>query len=161
MARSPGRATPLVLALALAAALGAPAILGGCPIIDVGDTPVAPPDCQPSLADFKKPGGIWDVAIDPPDQSKSCVAQVACHNQATGRSALKLIVKPRSAMLDNEWSFNYDSVTRFLNCSTPADSQFITKPEAGTDPHLGGDIWTCDSQSCEPERTIEAWIAAH
>jgi hypothetical protein len=39
-------------------------------------------------------------------------------------------------------------------------SAFITKPEAGTDPHLGGDLWTCDGASCEPIRTIEAWIDA-
>jgi hypothetical protein len=51
-------------------------------------------------------------------------------------------------------------VTRFLNCSQPEASLFITKPEAGSDPHVGGDLWVCDSANCEPERTIIEWINA-
>jgi len=134
-------------------------LLAACPTVDVGDTPVAPPLCRPSLQAFKEPGGIWDVAIAPGDTAKSCISMTGCHGVATGRSSLRLIDKPRDQMSDSEWSLNLDSVARFLNCSTPSDSPFITKPEAGADPHLGGELWTCDS-TCEPIVTVEAWINA-
>jgi hypothetical protein len=137
------------------------ATLAGCPTVDLGDTPVTPPLCRPSLDTFKMEGGIWDVAVDPPDMTKSCVANAGCHAQATGRSALRLISKPRDQMLDSDWSTNLDVIARFLNCPTPASSEFITKPEAGVDPHLGGDLWTCGGSACEPIDTVEAWIAAH
>jgi hypothetical protein len=134
--------------------------LAGCPTVDVGDTPVAPPLCRPSLEAFRAPGGIWDVAIDPPDPARSCIVAEGCHSQATGRSGLRLIAKSRDLFTDVEWSLNLDVVSRYLNCSTPSDSTFITKPEAGTDPHLGGDLWTCGGSGCEPISTIEAWIDA-
>jgi hypothetical protein len=128
----------------------------------VGDTPVAPPDCKPNFDDFQKPGGIWDTAIDVPDMSKNCVANGGCHEESTGRSALRFIYKtPRTAMTLSDFQANYDVLTRFLNCSNPAASPFITKPEAGTDPHLGGDLWTCAGGSCQPEMDIEAWIETH
>lgn len=130
--------------------------LGGCPTVDLGETPVQPPLCRPSLEAFKMAGGIWETAIDPPDKAKSCVSRAGCHAQATGRSALRLIVPPTT---DNDWSTNLDVVARFLNCSTPSQSLFITKPEAGSDPHLGGDLWVCDA-TCQPARTVEAWIDA-
>jgi hypothetical protein len=133
--------------------------LAGCPTIDVGDTPVEPPQCKPDSQKFQDPGGIWDVAIDPADQTKSCISQNGCHSQATGRSALRLVAKPRAQLSAAEWQTNYEVVTNFLNCSTPKESPFITKPLAGVDPHLGGDLWTCDSTSCEPANTVEQWIA--
>jgi hypothetical protein len=134
--------------------------LGACPTVDLGDTPVTPPLCLPSLDDFMKDGGIWDVAIDPPDETKSCIANEGCHAQATGRSALRLIAKAHVDMTPSDWTTNLNVIARFLNCATPASSEFITKPEGGVDPHLGGDLWVCDS-TCEPIDTVEAWIAAH
>jgi hypothetical protein len=129
-------------------------LLAGCPTIDVGDTPVEPPKCRPSTDTFQKAGGIWDVAIDPADQTKSCIAQNGCHSQATGRSALRLVTKPRAMLTAADWQTNYDVVTNFLNCSTPKESPFVTKPLAGVDPHLGGDLWT----GMEPANTVELWI---
>lgn len=105
-------------------------------------------------------GGIWDTAVNPPDTAKSCIANEGCHAQATGRSALRLISKPRDQMLDSDWSTNLDVIARYLNCATPANSQFITKPEEGIDDHLGGNLWVCDA-TCEPITTVEAWIANH
>ncbi len=151
--RGPGAARSLLLLIGLAV-LGA---LSACPTVDVGETPVAPPPCRPSFQTFMEPGGIWDVAINPPDQAKSCVAMNGCHTSDTGRSALRLIPMPTS---DADWQLNYEVVTRFLNCSQPEASPFITKPEAGTDPHVGGDLWMCDSANCEPENTIIQWINA-
>ncbi len=130
----------------------------GC-TINLGETTPVPPECLPSLATFMAQGGIWDTAIDPPDQTKSCVAMTGCHAQATGRSALRLIYKPRDQFTADDWQANFDEVAQFLNCGTPEASEFITKPEAGVDPHLGGDLWVCDA-TCEPIRTVEAWISA-
>jgi len=133
-------------------------VLAGCPTIDLGDTPVTPPLCRPSLDELKKPGGIWDLAVNPPDASKSCVAMSGCHAQATGRSALRLIPTP---MTDADWEQNLDEIAQFLDCATPSASLFVTKPEAGVEAHLGGELWTCDASSCEPIDTVEKWIAAH
>lgn len=134
--------------------------LAGCPTVDLGDQPVAPPLCRPSLTTFREPGGIWDRAIATADPARSCVAMAGCHAQATGRSSLRLVFKPREQLSESEWALNLDAVARFLSCATPSESPFITKPEAGTDPHLGGDLWTCDGAGCEPIASIEAWIDA-
>jgi hypothetical protein len=133
--------------------------LGACPTVDLGDTPVTPPLCRPNLDAFKMEGGIWDTAVNPPDATKSCVANEGCHAQATGSSALRLITKPRDQMLDSDWSTNLDVIGRYLNCATPANSEFVAKPQ-GEIGHLGGTIWVCDA-TCEPIMTVEAWIAAH
>ena len=132
--------------------------LGGCPTVDTGETPVEPPPCKPNFQQFKEPGGIWDVAINPPDMTKSCVANDGCHSQATGRSALRLINKPSAEMTDSDWLLNYQVISRYLNCSEPSASQLITKPSIESDPHVGGDLWTCQGVGCQPETTIETWI---
>jgi hypothetical protein len=142
---------PALLLLLLAAA---------CPTVDPGDNPVAPPLCRPDLETFKMPGGIWDTAINPPDEAKSCVAMAGCHSQDTGRSGLRLINKQRDLFTEVEWELNLESVARSLDCSTPSYSPFITKPLAGTNGHIGGDLWTCSGSDCEPVRTIEAWITS-
>ena len=130
-------------------------VLAGCPTVDLGDTPVTPPLCRPSLDELKRT--VWPAAIDPPDQSKSCVAQAGCHAQTTGRSALRLIPTPAS---DADWAQNLDEIAQFLDCASPAASLFITKPQAGTEAHLGGDLWP-DCATCEPVSTVEKWVAAH
>jgi hypothetical protein len=132
-------------------------LLGACPTVDLGDTPVTPPLCRPKLDPFMAEGGIWDTAINPPDMTKSCIANDGCHAQATGRSALRLISKPRDQMLLSDWNTNLDVIARYLNCATPANSLLITKPEAGIETHNGGDLWFCDA-TCEPITTVEAWI---
>jgi hypothetical protein len=132
--------------------------LAGCPTVDLGDTPVQPPLCRPNLETFKAPGGIWETAINPADTNMSCVAREGCHAQATGRSALRLIYPPAT---DTDWTTNLDVVARFLNCSTPSDSLFITKPEGGKEGHLGGDIWpSCPTGDCTPIKEIVDWIDA-
>jgi|SRR5215831_16013281 len=138
-------------------AAGLVAGVAGCPTVDLGPTPVSAPLCRPSLDEFKRDGGIWDVAINPTDTTKSCVAMNGCHSSTTGHSALSLIYKPRAQMTDTDWSTNLDQIAAFLNCATPMSSQFITKPEAGVESHNGGDLWTCDA-TCEPIMTVVQWI---
>jgi hypothetical protein len=132
-------------------------VLAGCPTIDLGETPVTPPLCRPSLDTLKKPGGVWDVAVNPSDPQKSCVAMAGCHAQATGRSALRLIPMPQS---DADWAQNLDEIAQFLDCASPSESLFVTKPEAGVESHLGGDLWE-NCATCEPMATVVKWIAAH
>ena len=123
----------------------------GCPTVDQGDQPVAPEACRPDPAFFEST--IWPNAIAPAgDDEHSCVAKAGCHARETGRSALRLIAAPASKI---DYTMNYDAVTRFLNCSTPTASPFISKPTAGGDPHAGGDLWTSGE---EPELTVERWI---
>lgn len=135
-------------------------LFAACPTLDLGDTPVTPPPCRPSLEAFRREGGIWDTAIAPADENHSCIAKDGCHAQATGRSAFRLIAKLRIEMTDTDWTANLDVVARFLDCASPSSSPFITKPEVGTDPHLGGELWSCSGSSCEPIHTVESWIEA-
>jgi hypothetical protein len=122
----------------------------GCPTVDLGETPVTPQPCRPDPGRFKNE--VWPMAIAPADMTKSCVGQAGCHARETGRSALRLIAMPQS---DADYDSNYDIVTRFLNCSTPQSSQFITKPASGSDPHAGGDVWTAGEG---PALVVEQWI---
>ena len=136
----------LLLSVALAAGVAA-----ACPTVDQGDQPVPPEACRPDPAAFETT--IWPQAIAVSDMSKSCVAKAGCHARETGRSALRLIANPVNAI---DFQMNYDAVTRFLNCSTPSASPFISKPTAGGNPHAGGDLWVAGQ---EPELTVEKWIA--
>lgn len=131
---------------------------GGCPTVDTGEVPVTPGLCRPDMATFREPGGIWDVAIAPAEPTKSCLQAMGCHAQEDGRSALRLRSLTRDQLTEADWQANYDVITRFLNCSTPSASPFITKPESGNDPHGGGDLWDCTSTACEPIMTVERWI---
>jgi hypothetical protein len=142
------------LACRLACGLAAVLVVGaasGCPTVDQGEPPVAPEACRPDPALFEST--IWPQAIAVADESKSCVAKAGCHARETGRSALRLIAAPANAV---DFQQNYDAVTRFLNCSTPSASPFISKPTGGGDPHAGGDLWT---EGEEPELTVERWIS--
>jgi hypothetical protein len=144
-------AAPLRRVAAVAVALGIAGAASGCPTVDQGDQPVAPEACRPDPELFETT--IWPNAIAPAgDDAHSCVAQAGCHARETGRSALRLIAAPASKV---DYTMNYDAVTRFLNCSTPSASPFISKPTAGGDPHAGGDLWT---SGAEPELTVERWI---
>jgi hypothetical protein len=136
----------LLLGVALAAWAAA-----ACPTVDQGEVPVTPEACRPDLAQFTST--VWPNAIANADKTKSCVANAGCHARETGRSALRLIALPTTP---GDYQMNYEAVTRFLNCSTPAASPFVTKPTAGGDPHAGGDLWTSGE---EPEKTVEAWIS--
>jgi hypothetical protein len=82
---------------------------------------------------------IYPEYLAPADASKSCVANAGCHQAATGRSALRLETSP----VDN--NRNYQTVSRFLNCSTPESSLLLSKPLKGGDPHAGGDVFQSSS----------------
>ncbi|RMH44695.1 MAG: hypothetical protein D6689_01830 [Deltaproteobacteria bacterium] len=118
------------------AAAWAAAFAAGCPTVDLGQEPPAPALCRPDRAYFDTE--LWPNLIAAPDAPYNCVAAGGCHERASGRSALRLIVNDPPSPGDLQQ--NYDVVTRFLNCGTPGASPFLTKPLAGVDPHGGGDL---------------------
>jgi hypothetical protein len=122
-----------------------------CPTVDQGEVPIAPEACRPDFTTWKD--DVWPNAVAVADDTKSCVAAAGCHARETGRSALRFIAVPLS---DVDHQMNYDAVTRFLNCSTPQASSFVSKPTAGFDPHAGGDLWM---PNMEPTLSVEQWIS--
>lgn len=116
----------LLLVLAMA--------LGGCPTVDLGDTPTDIGLCNP-------PGGIeyFQAKIWPefvrPGNANSCTKSGGCHNEAGG-NALSF---DSSAMPD--FAANYRQAQVFLNCGTPEASLLLVKPLSGLEPHGGGDIF--------------------
>lgn len=108
--------------------------LSGCPTVDLGDTPPDIGQCRPDRQYYIDV--IWPNYLAPATPARSCVGMAGCHEQQSGRSALRLSV---AQPVDHDR--NYQVVTRFLNCSTPLSSELLTKPLAGMEPHQGGDIF--------------------
>ena len=108
-------------------------VLGGCPDVDLGQLDEEPGICRPDFAYYKDQ--IWPQFLAPADTNKSCVGKTGCHQQTTGRSALRLATDP----VDH--AANYETVTRFLNCGSPEASLLLSKPVAGGTAHGGGDIF--------------------
>src|SRR5687767_15749172 len=123
-------------------------LLGGCPLVDLGDQPPVPGDCRPDRVQFE--ATVWPNAIALPGPD-SCVAS-DCHAKATGRSAFRVIENPTTPA---DWDENYEVTIRFTNCGTPSASTLITKPAEIGNPHAGGDIWTIGSGEA---LIVEQWI---
>ncbi|HUS63730.1 MAG TPA: hypothetical protein VMZ28_04265 [Kofleriaceae bacterium] len=121
----------------------------GCPTVDLGETPVSPGSCRPDPGYYRDV--MWPEFFDPPDSSRSCVAEPGCHRQEDGRSAMRL-VEPDS---DSDHMRNYDVVTRFLDCGAPESSTALTKPLSDVDPHGGGDLF---DRGSEPEDAFLMWF---
>jgi hypothetical protein len=121
-------------ALKAARGLCIAALLTGCPTVDLGDTPPDIGQCRPDRQYYIDV--IWPRYLAPPTAARSCVAATGCHQESTGRSALRL-----STAEPVDHDRNYQVVTRFLNCGTPLASELLTKPLAGVETHQGGDIF--------------------
>ncbi len=107
--------------------------LSGCPTVDLGDTPSGIGLCNP-------PGGadyfqtmIWPQFVQNP--KKACTTATGCHGEA-GAGILKFKTMPV------DYGFNYRQAQVYLNCGTPMQSELLTAPLSGTDPHGGGDIFS-------------------
>lgn len=118
-------------------------LAGGCSTVDLGQAPVAPGTCRPDEAYYKST--IWPQYLNPSDKNLSCVSQAGCHRSQDGRSALRLLTG--DPLSDADQNTNYNVVTRFLNCGSPEASPLLTKPESGTNPHAGGDLFDPGSNS--------------
>jgi hypothetical protein len=114
-------------------ALASATLLTACPTVDLGDQPPDVGQCRPDKLYFNDV--IWPRYIAPVDMTRSCVGKSGCHAADTGRSALRFSTAPVNA------DGNYQVATRFLNCQSPLASTLLTKPLAGQEAHLGGDIF--------------------
>lgn len=128
-------------------------LAGGCPTVDLGESPAAPGSCRPDPTYFHDI--LWpEVIATPSDPAKTCLGAVGCHRQDSGRSALRFIAD--EPLSDADFRDNYNVVTRFLSCGAPAQSSFLTKPLSGIDPHGGGDLLEPGSDA---ETVFLQWFA--
>ncbi len=111
--------------------------LGGCPTVDLGDTPSDIGSCNPS-------GGLayFISDIEPKyfklsDTVNGCAQSASCHDQEHG------LALQRIAPVDD--MANYRVTQGYLNCGQPMASELLTKPLAGIDGHGGGDIFASTS----------------
>lgn len=112
----------LAVHLRTALALTALAALPGCPTVDLGDTPADIGSCRPDRDYFEQV--IWPMYIAPADEAKSCIAQIGCHNDSLGaRSGMHL-----KTTMPIDYTTNYRTVSRHLNCSDPSASDMLTYP---------------------------------
>ncbi|MBA3392208.1 MAG: hypothetical protein H0T89_06170 [Deltaproteobacteria bacterium] len=109
-------------------------LLGGCPTVDLGDTPTDIGLCNPAGGIEYFEAMIWPEFVRPADTMKGCTRTGGCHDEAGG-NALGFRTQPV------DFAFNYRQAQVFLNCGTPEASQLLTKPRAGLDAHGGGDLF--------------------
>jgi len=110
------------------------ALLGGCPTVDLGDTPTDINLCNPAGGIDYFSSEIYPNFVRPTDAANGCTKSGGCHNEAGG-NALNFKTNPQDDV------FNYRQAQVFLNCGTPEMSQFLTKPLAGVEAHGGGNIY--------------------
>jgi len=113
--------------------------LGGCPTVDLGDTPTDINLCNPEGGIDYFRDEVYPKFIRPQD-STGCTSQAGCHNEGGG-NALNFKTSPQDD------AFNFRQAQVFLNCGTPEMSQLLTKPLAGVDTHGGGNIYTSTSDA--------------
>ena len=107
-------------------------LLGGCPTVDLGDTPTEVGLCNPAggLSYFQSQ--IWPNYVQRPVADQTC-ARSSCH--VAGGNALEF---PNPI----DFPTAYRRVQVYLNCGSPESSLFLTKPLTGVEPHGGGDIFS-------------------
>jgi len=105
--------------------------------LDLGENPPAPGGCRPDFAYYRD--RVWPEYLAPADPETSCVRAGGCHDIADGRSTLLL---DTTAPIDHE--LNYETATRFLDCSSQNLSPLLTKPLAEEE-HGGGEIFDTGS----------------
>ena len=108
-------------------------LLGGCPTVDLGDTPQDIGLCNPAGGLDYFTNEIWPNFVRPTDGTRGCTRAGGCHNEAGG-NALGFRTNPV------DMTFNYRQTQIYLNCGQPAASDLLTKPLAGIEAHGGGDL---------------------
>jgi hypothetical protein len=123
-----GRCFGLRRGLGLGLGLG---LLGGCPTVDLGDTPTDIGLCNPAGGVSYFQDQIWPKYVVRTDPKAQC-NQANCH--IAGGNGLDF---PTPV----DYPTAYKRVQIYLNCGMPSASPFLTKPLAGIDAHTGGDIF--------------------
>jgi hypothetical protein len=122
------------------------ALCGGCPTVDLGDTPPDIGACVPAKGEAYFESDIWPTYIN--NTKKSCVSST-CHVPGGNGGTLHYDTSP--AALPNDYKLTLPQ----LNCSRPEESPLLTKPVAGMVGHGGGDIF----QMSDPEvQTFLDWF---
>jgi hypothetical protein len=128
-----------VALLAAAAALGG----GACSSVDLGSPPADVNACRPDQTYFVKT--IWPDVLAQDYNGKHCYDS-GCHDQGSGRP-LTLVV-PADPMpplgagttLPADWMADYLSASEQMQCSSPAGSELLTRPD-GERTHGGGKLF--------------------
>ena len=145
---------------ALAAALGAGALVTACSTVDLGDPPADVNACRPSESEFAN-GGIWENFLGKDYGGRHCY-DASCHDSGSGRP-LSLTVPmvfsspmaPIKTPLPPDWQADYRSVTENLQC-TDVDSSLLLLMPSGARVHGGGKLIAPSG----PEVTlIEMWVS--
>jgi hypothetical protein len=104
----------------------------GCPTVDLGDTPEDIGLCNPrgGLPYFQDV--IWPRFVRP-GMAGGCTTAGGCHVFGDG-NLLGYKVNPI------DFPANYRATLVHLECGTPMQSKFLTKPLAGIDGHGGMDL---------------------
>ncbi|MEO8703697.1 MAG: hypothetical protein ABI867_26845 [Kofleriaceae bacterium] len=120
---------PRVVALALL-------LLGGCPTVDLGDTPDDIIKCNPAGGADYFSANIYPMYLKADDTATGCTQAAGCHNEGGG-TPLNLRIGAR-----RDDAFNFKQAQEFLDCDDPAMSRLLTRPLSEIDAHGGGDIYT-------------------
>ena len=109
---------------------------GGCPTVDLGDTPEDIGLCNPRGGLDYFQDVIWPryVRDATPAPANACTSTMgSCHVLGAGNLlGYKVPV---------DYPANYRATLIHLDCGTPMMSKFLTKPLAGIDGHGGMDIF--------------------
>ena len=124
------------MANSLATCCVAVALLGGCPTVDLGDTPTDINLCNPAGGVAYFTATIYPRYLAADDTVNGCTRSTGCHNEGGG-NALSFRIGAR-----RDDAFNFRQAQVFLNCGTPEMSTLLTRPLGSIDPHGGGDIYT-------------------
>jgi hypothetical protein len=107
-------------------------LLGGCPTVDLGDTPSDIGVCNPAGGIEYFEAMIWPEYIKPMDGTRGC-SKTSCHGEG-GTS-------PNFRTMPVDFVVNYRVAQNFLNCGQPMMSDLLTKPMAGINAHGGGELF--------------------
>ena len=111
--------------------------------MDLGDTPTDIGLCNPAGGLDYFTDVIWPSFVRPSDGTNGCTKTGGCHNEAGG-NALSFKTQPAP-----DFPFNYRQAQLFLNCGNPSASLLLTKPQAGVEPHSGGDIFNANDPAIQ------------
>jgi hypothetical protein len=109
--------------------------LGGCPTVDLGDSPEDVGLCNPAQGEAYFEASVWPMFLD--DSSSGGTRQCTkggCHDQ-NGQSALRFKTNPI------DFQANFKTTQIYLNCGSPTTSRLLEKPLTGPETHGGGDIF--------------------
>lgn len=120
-------------AFAASCVLASVPLLGGCPTVDLGDTPPDIGLCNPSKGIDYFISDIEPKFFKLPDTANGCARSSSCHDQAHGLTLDRLDPVDDAA--------NYKVTQSYLNCGQPAASLLLTKPLTGVEGHGGGDLF--------------------